>query len=262
MKSCCKFFLSLLLACTTSYAAPAEPVFKDVINQYKTAESIGAYLDSLKKNMSSSDYQYLHQQLTGLGLLKSKPEVKLQGKNSVLVAFAGRVVTLRIQSVQNETYSLNGHTLEFAHDSAETRWKKIAAALPSSGNASQNIWNLFLPRADAQFGEFIGPLVGAICMLTLGFSYGWGSKTYFAQQDKCERALREMGAALKSNGQLTDVQKNLIRDDLSAASRMTRAPQLSAKLRNCVNQLEQGCQKLGCAPAGATATGTGTGTNQ
>lgn len=130
---------------------PLKTVLKQVQSQSAKSRTIGAYLNSQKKNMTPADFKFLSSQFAAWKILDRSPRFTIKGADSIRVEYHGSADTLRVISLKDRQFAVNGKVLDFTGDSAEIMLKKIRSALPKPGFA---LISLLLPEAQADDDAF------------------------------------------------------------------------------------------------------------
>ncbi|MEZ4813981.1 MAG: hypothetical protein R3A80_02075 [Bdellovibrionota bacterium] len=225
---------------------------KDAITHLKTLEKKGveSYLSQLEKGLGEallvSDAQYLRKTLAKSFKASppSFPKFSTQGSALIFKIENGAVLTLEQGSVDSDVWLLNKKALivkdksveEIAHDAWDLLREEYKLGpypeknTKNAHNVIENIFNLFLPKAEAWVGAVIAI---AVAVAVIGSVIYYVRKTTKAS----EKAIRQVGnSTARGIDKVSDAAANAVnRVGNSAATAVDKAGDLTDAATEAVN---------------------------
>jgi hypothetical protein len=157
---------------------------------YSRSANVKQLLENVDGQIPAADFKFIKDKIKDM---KSGPlpKMEIRGDQMIFIDQA-RVITLKVVSVREMKFDLNGHAIDLRKvTDPDARWKLFAAALPHSRENA--LWNLWFPKADAQVVQLISGIGLAVLYIGgLYFSNDSTCKDIGLANDNCHKVKRKI----------------------------------------------------------------------
>jgi hypothetical protein len=156
---------------------------------YKRSADIHELLESVGGKIPEADFKFIKNKIKDLAK-EPLPKMEIRGDQMIFIDQA-RVLTLKVLSAREMKFNFNGHTIDLLKvTDPEARWNLFASALPRTGESA--LWNLFIPKANAQMQLIYGIGLSIVYLGGLYFSNDSTCKEIGLANDNCHKVKRKI----------------------------------------------------------------------